>query len=111
MRSEGENVEIPYAGRGVERAGESPWGSLAGELPAVADPPGAELAVPAFAGYLARLCGRDGFHVGYRTDAGDLPKVEGELVIPVMAGAEGEHAEAQAQQDPGAGGTDLPAGG
>jgi len=43
-------------------------------------------------------------------DAGDLPKVEGELVIPGMAGAEGEHAEAQAEQDPGASGTEQPAG-
>ena len=43
-------------------------------------------------------------------DAADLPKVEGELVIPVMAGAEGEHAEAQAEQDPGAGGAEQPAG-
>ena len=43
-------------------------------------------------------------------DAGDLPKIEGELVIPVMAGAEGEHAEAQAEQDPGPGGAEQPAG-
>src|SRR5688500_10438842 len=43
-------------------------------------------------------------------DAADLPKVEGELVIPVMAGAEGEHAEAQAEQDPGASGAEQPAG-
>lgn len=43
-------------------------------------------------------------------DIGDLPKVEGELVIPVMAGAEGAHAEAQAQQDPGASGAEQPAG-
>jgi segregation and condensation protein B len=43
-------------------------------------------------------------------DASDLPKVDGELVIPVMAGADGEHAEAEAQQDPGAGGTEQPAG-
>ena len=44
-------------------------------------------------------------------DVGDLPKIEGELVIPVMAGAEGEHVEAQAEQDPGAGGAEQPAGG
>ena len=43
-------------------------------------------------------------------DVGDLPKIEGELVIPVMAAAEGEHAEAQAQQDPGAGGAEQPTG-
>ena len=43
-------------------------------------------------------------------DPGDLPKVDGELVIPVMAGAEEEHAEAQAQQDPGASGAEQPAG-
>jgi segregation and condensation protein B len=43
-------------------------------------------------------------------DVGALPKIEGELVIPVMAGAEGEHAEAQAQQDPGASGAEQPAG-
>src|SRR5881396_1176006 len=44
-------------------------------------------------------------------DLADLPKVEGELVIPeVAAAADGEpaHAEAQAEQDPGAGGADLP---
>jgi segregation and condensation protein B len=43
-------------------------------------------------------------------DIGDLPKIEGELAIPVLAGAEGEHAEAQAEQDPGAGGAEQPAG-
>src|SRR5881396_4174179 len=44
-------------------------------------------------------------------DLADLPKVDGELVIPeVAAAADGEpaHAEAQAEQDPGAGGADLP---
>ena len=45
-------------------------------------------------------------------DLGDLPKVDGELVIPEPAGAaEVLGAEAEAQQDPGAGGTELPAGG
>ena len=43
-------------------------------------------------------------------DVADLPKIEGELVIPVMAAAEGEHAEAEAEQDPGAGGAEQPAG-
>jgi segregation and condensation protein B len=46
-------------------------------------------------------------------DAGDLPKIEGELVIPELAAAEvatGD-GEAQAQQDPGPGGTEQPAGG
>jgi segregation and condensation protein B len=43
-------------------------------------------------------------------DIGDLPKVDGELVIPEIVPA-GEHAEAQTQQDPGAGGAELPAGG
>lgn len=47
-------------------------------------------------------------------DLGDLPKVEGELIVPetVTPAAEdgAEHAEAEAQQDPGAGGTDVPAG-
>ena len=56
-------------------------------------------------------------------DLEDLPKVEGELILPDLAqaadesaegGAEEEagdtpgHAEAQAQQDPGPGGADLP---
>jgi segregation and condensation protein B len=46
-------------------------------------------------------------------DLHDLPKIEGELVIPEMApeslaaAAEG-HGEAETQQDPGAGGADLP---
>ena len=39
-------------------------------------------------------------------DVGDLPKVEGELVVPELA-AVAEHAEAETQQDPGAGGADL----
>ena len=43
-------------------------------------------------------------------DIGDLPKVEGELVIPELA-AVAEHGEAQTQQDPGAGGADLSPGG
>lgn len=43
-------------------------------------------------------------------DLGDLPKVEGELVVPELAGV-AEHGEAETQQDPGAGGADVPAGG
>ena len=44
-------------------------------------------------------------------DLGDLPKVDGELVIPEPAGAaEVVGAEAEAQQDPGAGGAQQPAG-
>lgn len=43
-------------------------------------------------------------------DLGDLPKVEGELVVPELA-AVGEHGEAETQQDPGPGGADVPAGG
>jgi segregation and condensation protein B len=39
-------------------------------------------------------------------DVGDLPKVEGELVVPELA-AVAEHAEAETQQDPGASGADL----
>ena len=39
-------------------------------------------------------------------DVGDLPKVEGELVVPELA-AVAEHGEAETQQDPGAGGADL----
>jgi segregation and condensation protein B len=42
-------------------------------------------------------------------DIGDLPKVEGELVIPELA-AVAEHGEAETQQDPGAGGADLSTG-
>ena len=42
-------------------------------------------------------------------DVGDLPKVEGELVVPELA-AVAEHGEAETQQDPGAGGADLPTG-
>ena len=42
-------------------------------------------------------------------DIGDLPKVEGELVIPELA-AVAEHSEAETQQDPGAGGADLSTG-
>jgi segregation and condensation protein B len=50
-------------------------------------------------------------------DLNDLPKVEGELVIPDLAAemaaadaaATAEHGEAQAEQDPGPGGADLPA--
>ncbi len=51
-------------------------------------------------------------------DLGDLPKIDGELVIPEPPPAEGqtpaeseavgaEHGEAETQQDPGAGGADL----
>jgi segregation and condensation protein B len=51
-------------------------------------------------------------------DLGDLPKVDGELMIPDLAPPEGEtpaqpeavaaeHGEAETQQDPGAGGADL----
>ncbi|MBI2161571.1 MAG: SMC-Scp complex subunit ScpB [Candidatus Rokubacteria bacterium] len=43
-------------------------------------------------------------------DLGDLPKVEGELVVPELAGV-AEHGDAATQQDPGAGGADVPAGG
>ncbi len=43
-------------------------------------------------------------------DLGDLPRVDGELAVPEVA-AVAEHAEAQAQQDPGAGGADVTAGG
>lgn len=51
-------------------------------------------------------------------DLGDLPKIDGELVIPELTPPEGEtrtpsegtdaeHGEAETQQDPGAGGADL----
>lgn len=43
-------------------------------------------------------------------DLADLPKVEGELVVPELAGV-AEHGEAETQQDSGAGGADVPAGG
>ncbi|PYM34867.1 MAG: SMC-Scp complex subunit ScpB [Candidatus Rokuibacteriota bacterium] len=43
-------------------------------------------------------------------DLGELPRVEGELVVPELA-AVAEHGEAEAQQDPGTGGADVPAGG
>ena len=43
-------------------------------------------------------------------DLGDLPKIEGELVIPDLTPIESEHVEAQAQQDPGPGGAEQPAG-
>ena len=42
-------------------------------------------------------------------DLGDLPKVEGELVIPEPAGV-AEHGEAETQQDSGPGGSDLATG-
>jgi segregation and condensation protein B len=42
-------------------------------------------------------------------DLDDLPKVEGELRVPELA-AVAEHVEAEAQQDPGPGGADVPAG-
>jgi segregation and condensation protein B len=43
-------------------------------------------------------------------DLGDLPKIEGELVIPQLetAPAAESHGEAETQQDPGAGGADVP---
>ena len=45
-------------------------------------------------------------------DLNDLPKIEGELVIPDLglepAAAAESHDEAETQQDPGAGGTDVP---
>jgi len=43
-------------------------------------------------------------------DPGDLPRIEGELVIPELAEATTADGEAQAQQDPGAGGAQQPAG-
>jgi len=43
-------------------------------------------------------------------DLADLPKVEGELIIPELA-AVAEHGQAETQQDPGAGGADVPTGG
>ncbi len=43
-------------------------------------------------------------------DLSDLPKVEGDLVVPELA-AVPEHGEAETQQDPGAGGADVPTGG
>ena len=42
-------------------------------------------------------------------DIGDLPKVEGELVIPELA-AVAEQSEAETQQDPGTSGTELSTG-
>jgi segregation and condensation protein B len=47
-------------------------------------------------------------------DLGDLPKVEGELIIPDLGGDTAEaaqHAEAEAEQGPRAGGADVTAGG
>ena len=45
-------------------------------------------------------------------DLNDLPKIEGELVIPDLApeslAAAESHGEAETQQDPGAGGADVP---
>ena len=44
-------------------------------------------------------------------DAGDLPRIEGELVIPELAAeVSTANGEAQTQQDPGAGGAGEPAG-
>ena len=43
-------------------------------------------------------------------DLDDLPKVEGELVMPALAGLSGD-GHAQAEQDPGTGRADVPAGG
>ena len=45
-------------------------------------------------------------------DLNDLPKVEGELVIPQLeteVAAAAEHAQAETEQDPGPGGPDVPA--
>ena len=45
-------------------------------------------------------------------DLNDLPKVEGELVIPALAGeatAAAEHGQAETEQDPGPGGPDVAA--
>jgi segregation and condensation protein B len=45
-------------------------------------------------------------------DLNDLPKVEGELVIPdpgAETTATAEHVQAETEQDPGPGGTDVPA--
>jgi segregation and condensation protein B len=44
-------------------------------------------------------------------DLGDLPKVEGELVIPDLTPDNAAHAEAPAEQRPGPGGADFTAGG
>jgi segregation and condensation protein B len=44
-------------------------------------------------------------------DLADLPKVEGELIVPALSGEEApQHAEAPAEQGPGPGGADVPAG-
>jgi len=43
-------------------------------------------------------------------DVADLPKVEGELIVPELA-AVAEHGQAETQQDPGAGGADVTTGG
>jgi segregation and condensation protein B len=43
-------------------------------------------------------------------DLADLPKVEGELVMPALAGLS-DDGHAQVEQDPGAGRADVPAGG
>jgi segregation and condensation protein B len=43
-------------------------------------------------------------------DLSDLPKVEGELIVPVLTES-AEHAEAEAEQAPGPGGADVTAGG
>jgi hypothetical protein len=43
-------------------------------------------------------------------DLADLPKIDGELAIPELVPAGAVHAEATAEQDPGAGGTEQPAG-
>ncbi|PYM93283.1 MAG: SMC-Scp complex subunit ScpB [Candidatus Rokuibacteriota bacterium] len=44
-------------------------------------------------------------------DLADLPKVEGELIIPELAAVPAEHGQAETQQDPGAGGADVSTGG
>ena len=43
-------------------------------------------------------------------DRNDLPKVEGELIVPLVTES-AEHAEAEAEQDPRPGGADVTAGG
>jgi segregation and condensation protein B len=44
-------------------------------------------------------------------DLNDLPKVEGELIIPEVATENAEHAEAEAEQGPRPGGADVTTGG
>ncbi len=44
-------------------------------------------------------------------DLSDLPRVEGELIVPEPGAPAAADGQPQAEQDPGAGGTDVPAGG